>query len=118
VTDREWREQLKVGDEVLIPLRHSNAYSPGKVTKVTPKQLVISGNGRETRHDKSTGWERGAGYGGRGFYQPTPERLEAAELCKLQRRVRRVVELVTIPDDRAGLESLLAVLTPFVKEPS
>lgn len=117
----EWLNNLAVGCKVFIQGRNGVPTMAG-VHKRTATQIVVKdgefpgGNPRLRRFRAVDGRETGVGYSYYGYAclrQDTPELRENAAVAELANKARRLIASVAIPRDRAGLESLIAAVTPF-----
>jgi hypothetical protein len=117
----EWLNNLAVGNAVFIQGRHG-VPAMACVHKRTATQIVVKdgeltdGSPRLRRFRAMDGRETGPGdrWCGRAILrQDSQELRENLAVAKLTNKARRLMESVAIPSDRAGLESLIAAVTPF-----
>lgn len=113
MTDSEWREGLKSGDEVFVSQRYGGAPVPAKVTRVTPTQIVID-IWKDAKFKRSTGrLIGGSTWDSRYLIQPTDKNRERAQIAFLKAKARRIVDKMKFPEDRGTLEAMIAALAPF-----
>lgn len=93
MSDKEWLQQLKVGDEVIVGRRDRDSYIT-RVKRATPTLIVVGSNDYECKFRRTTGDEVGAGYYASELESSSPEELEAVREAMYARNLlSRIREL-------------------------
>lgn len=89
MTEQEWRNQLKVGDEVVI-LSSGAPDSISTIARITKTLLIIGGADSRRKFRISDGCSPGGGYHHTSLAEPTQERTNEIRRVNLARWLRRV----------------------------
>jgi hypothetical protein len=120
VTEQEWREQLKAGDEVVIRgIGFGNRMELSSVIRTTKAQVLVKRGSGESLYRKKDGylvstdrWSKSS------IVQPTQAMREAISLAALHSKALMMKEALNVPKDRAGLEAFIAAITAFMPRTS
>lgn len=115
--DKQWLQELKVGDDVLESQPYGSTPILGKVSRITKATIFIRRNERyEQGFRKIDGHQVGADRWHRQYLkQPTPERYARARINKLTNTVLTLKNRIVIPKDEEGLLKLITAITPFTE---
>jgi len=114
MTDNQWLQELKVGDEVYIPKQYGRGYIRSFVQRITPSQIVVTGG---DKYRKKDGCSVGTGiWNSSRIYQPTEKLENTYKLGELEAQAIKLRDKLTIPQTISELESLISALKPFIKE--
>ena len=109
-----WLQNLKVGDEVALPIRFGRGYDIEKVVRVTPTQVIVGPH--EKRFRKADGFNVGHDTWNTSLIKPVTDQVRLTnELATLREKAAILRNNLTMPDDKESLEKLIAALEPFVK---
>lgn len=118
MTELEWREQLKAGDEVIIDGGSQNRLELSTVLRVTKTQIIIRYGRSEQPYRKKDGFQVASdGWYRRYIVMPTVEAKELILLDRLAYRARCAKDAAVIPKTRPELEHFIAVLSQFAPKP-
>lgn len=121
ITEKEWLENLKVGDEVYISQRFKEVPYLDKVSRVTDKQIIINklngiGKPYEIRFWKKDGFSLGRDSWTRDrLIMPSEKLRELIEIDKLKSVARNLKDKLTIPQTKQELIDFIRAIQVFVK---
>jgi len=108
MNEYEWRQQIRVGDEVAISNRTFLPFLE-RVTSYDDNEIVV-GPGRFKKSDgKSISWLAPESC----ILQPTDEVRVAVDIVRLTNSAKKLIQNITIPTDRMGLIALIVELKKF-----
>lgn len=116
MNDKEWREGLKLGDEVLIDnSRYGfDEYFSATVEKVTKTQIIT--NYYEMKFNKKTGYSIPYDvWHCREIVQKTEERMQKVRIQKLSDKAKDLRHKLSIPQAEEELIRFIEALKPFVE---
>jgi hypothetical protein len=115
----KWLNSLTIGSEVCIPHRYGDNYDIATVVRLTKTLIIVryNGKGYEEKYRKDDGCQPGSGYHRSSSHPLTEERRESADVYQLRIKAKHLMEKLTVPFDRQGVDALIAALTPFVEKP-
>lgn len=116
--NKEWLESLIEGNMVFIETsRSGSSYDIGKVSKVTKTQITVipnynknievkfrRGDGRKISSDR---WN--SSY----LVEPTEERVYELNVIRKQRKLKKILESVIIPNTIDELNIMINTIEPF-----
>jgi hypothetical protein len=88
MTDREWLDGLKAGDEVAIPYGFRPLWGFKKIERLTKTQIILVGGGRFRR--KGGRSVAGGLWDGATIYRPNQEMRDSNRQARLANRMREV----------------------------
>jgi hypothetical protein len=117
MSDKEWLQNLKVGDAVIVEgTGLSSGESLGTVARLTKNFIVVNSNGFDSKFRNETGWSTGDSYYHKYLKEATPEAIAAFE----EERYRAVfknklshLSWADVPIDR--IKQIRELVEPYLK---
>jgi hypothetical protein len=111
--NKEWLQNLKVGDVVFRTQNYTSAMIKVTVKRITKTQIITTNNEKFWKKD---GYNVGGGtWDTQRIYEATPELMEKFKIDELKRLAIRLKQKIIIPNTRPELEKLIGYLKEFVK---
>lgn len=119
MTEQEWIDQLKSGDEVFISGRHGMVPSVDKVSRTTKTQIFVRINERyESSYWKKNGRLVGAdSWNSRSLIMPTDANRERITIYDLTIKARELLKSAAMPKDKDGLLRFIAMMEEWQVKP-